>query len=322
MLQSNILIDSDSRARLSDFGLASILPDSQPSESTPSSGGTVRWMAPELLKSGTDITKASDMYAFGVVIFEVRACHDISIACFIHYRCQVFAGKIPFADWPPTTVAVRVLMGQRPDRPEHSDFTDRLWELTQRCWDADPLRRPGSAEMVSHLRRASIVQPVHGNSAEVTMESWGLGSLLRKVSRRLRSVPSVITDLVRFSATRYAVPRPVQEDFFSVEVGGSETSLHSMKFGELHDPIGVQTTPSGPCGLFRRTRRGTSSVRDWNDDHGNLTDKVLLIHRQTFLNLILVTPAGFPLDVCLGSETFNHEMNFHTCFPDVGCPFH
>ena len=208
------------------------------------------------------------MYAFGMLAWEVRARRDISIACFIHHRYKVFAGRVPFADCPPTTVAVRVLLGQRPDRPEHPGLTDELWGMIRRCWEEDALRRPGSSEVVSHLRRASIVQPVHGDALEITLEGWKAGSFLRNVSRRLRGVPSVVTDQFRperFGGTRCTIPRLGPEGFHRMGTDRSETSLHSMKIRELEEPVGGQTTPSGPCGLFRRpafwnSRRGTSAA--------------------------------------------------------------
>ena len=45
--QANILIDDDRRARLADFGLSTITLGS-----TASSGGTLRWAAPEILDGG------------------------------------------------------------------------------------------------------------------------------------------------------------------------------------------------------------------------------------------------------------------------------
>ena len=240
-------------------------------------------MAPELLKLESDISKEADMYAFGMVIFEVRAHHGISIVYFVHHRYKVFAGAAPFADSPPTTVAVRVLSGKRPDRPKNPGLTDELWDLIQRCWEGDPLRRPESSEVVSHLRLASIVQPDRSNMLGVTVEDWtALGGILRKVSRRLRGVPSAITGrfrLTRFGDAHHIISLPVSEDICSIGTNGSETSLRDMKLGESDEPVGVQIAPSGPCGLFRRpafwnSRRGTSSARDWNDRCGNLTDKV------------------------------------------------
>ena len=42
--------------------------------------------------------------------------------------------------------------GARPPRPSHPDLTDDLWELTERCWDADPRRRPEISAVLKTLR--------------------------------------------------------------------------------------------------------------------------------------------------------------------------
>ena len=71
--KSNILIDSDFCARIADFGLTSVL-YSHPmsiSVTAPTRGGTFLWMAPELFNDGAHPSKASDIYAFGMVAYEV-----------------------------------------------------------------------------------------------------------------------------------------------------------------------------------------------------------------------------------------------------------
>lgn len=79
--QVNVLVDSTRRARLTDFGLSNILHGTMSETATAQGRGTIRWMAPELLgadnTSGADSgadrpTKASDVYAVGMVLYEVE----------------------------------------------------------------------------------------------------------------------------------------------------------------------------------------------------------------------------------------------------------
>lgn len=80
---SNVLIDRNGRARISDFGLSTILGEIGSTFATSSTGkprGTLRWAAPELLDlvdhgdpkpQHTGPTIQSDIYSFGSLMLQV-----------------------------------------------------------------------------------------------------------------------------------------------------------------------------------------------------------------------------------------------------------
>ena len=82
--KANILVTSKMRACLADFGLSSVVHDSLvhfPRSSGPR-GGTLRWLAPELLQGSVEYEHkswANDMYAFGCVCYEVFCFVTVSI---------------------------------------------------------------------------------------------------------------------------------------------------------------------------------------------------------------------------------------------------
>ncbi|KAJ7697232.1 kinase-like domain-containing protein [Mycena rosella] len=102
---SNILVDDDGHACLTDFGLT-VLSDATTTQ-TPNGAGSVAWMAPEMLNPtafglpNPARTAASDIYAFGCVCLEL------------------FTGFPPFhqAILYDASVILQVIEGIRPSRP-------------------------------------------------------------------------------------------------------------------------------------------------------------------------------------------------------------
>jgi serine/threonine protein kinase len=70
----NVLLTEDRKARLTDFGLAKVKLHSTNTDTTGHHPkGTLAFMAPELLKMGGKVTESSDVYAYGVTLWEMAA---------------------------------------------------------------------------------------------------------------------------------------------------------------------------------------------------------------------------------------------------------
>lgn len=78
----NMLVSPSLRAAVADFGLAKLV-DTQ-TVSSQRGLGTTRWQSPELLMEGQSRSFQSDVYAFGMTVYEVRRLLYSRNPCLTH----------------------------------------------------------------------------------------------------------------------------------------------------------------------------------------------------------------------------------------------
>ena len=69
---------------------------------------------------------------------------------FRSWHRQVFAEKSPFSGHIGAAV-VSGLKNDRPLRPDHTEVSDCVWNVIQRCWDRDPFQRMTAADVADLL---------------------------------------------------------------------------------------------------------------------------------------------------------------------------
>lgn len=71
----------------------------------------------------------------------------------------MLTGTSPFAKKGKTELACKVVIeGERPQRPRDSEklgFTDRVWEILQKCWEKNPPTRPSIDIVSAYLKQAA-----------------------------------------------------------------------------------------------------------------------------------------------------------------------
>lgn len=130
----NVLLDRNFRGRLSDFGLSVVKQEGSSQLLAAAPAGTLNWMAPELFEKGGRSTKSSDVYALGIVLWEL---------------CS---GKVPHEGLSPPQIMNLVSQGIRDHvseefRVAHPEFSS----LIERCWAQDPSQRPAAQDVVNSL---------------------------------------------------------------------------------------------------------------------------------------------------------------------------
>jgi hypothetical protein len=147
---ANVLIGGDDVAVLADFGLAHSVDSHALQAAVEVRAGTLQWMAPEMFVHGV-CSAASDVYAFGIVLWEMCSC------------------RVPY-DYPPyasvAELRAAVVRGERPK-------VDGAWhaeprELMARCWGGSG--RPAAAFVAQVLcddEMKRFVEATRGRAASL-----------------------------------------------------------------------------------------------------------------------------------------------------------
>ena len=129
----NIFLDRGGHVKIADFGLARPVADAGEARKGEVLG-TPGYMAPEQV-DGMPLTSASDVYAAGVVLFEMLTGQ------------RLFTGR--------TALSIMTQQARGPEfrpRDVNPGVPGGLEELVMRCLSRDPARRPAAAELATGLR--------------------------------------------------------------------------------------------------------------------------------------------------------------------------
>ncbi|KAI6040467.1 kinase-like domain-containing protein [Pisolithus marmoratus] len=134
----NVLVSSDRRALLSDFGLSTFQKSTFSMTVVNPRGGSYSWLAPELLDDYT-LSTEGDVWAFRMVVLEL------------------FTRLIPFHDSPSfINVMTRLVMVRLPPRPSEestlSRMTDPWWAICTSCWRHELSSCPSAKELMEKVK--------------------------------------------------------------------------------------------------------------------------------------------------------------------------
>jgi serine/threonine protein kinase len=167
----NILLDANYRIRICDFGFSRYASDDSPMTQNL---GTPHWMAPEVLAKGSNYTSKVDVYAFGIVLWELAT------------------GETPYHGMDSNAITKEVKDHDlRPGLP--LDLNPAMCDLITQCWDRNPDVRPTFDEIVRRFESERLVfnGANHEEFLRYVHDTATTGELLaREVDRVVKKVVS------------------------------------------------------------------------------------------------------------------------------------
>ena len=146
----NVLLDDRLRAKISDFGLAKIRSEMISNTSTKVLQGTFGWMAPELFDEKPVATKAADIYAYGMILWEL----------------MIKPYRAPFQGLASASVLTAKI--KRGDKQEtiSKDCPKEVASVVQSCWRKST-KRPSASQIASSLEQFFKTLPgAHSSSTQ------------------------------------------------------------------------------------------------------------------------------------------------------------
>ncbi len=167
---ANILVDTEGRPHVTDFGLAKVLAGGEDHTRSGQILGTPSFMAPEQAagRAGT-VTSGSDIYSLGAILYEL------------------LTGRPPFREETPLDTLVQVLEGE-PMLPSHRNrqVPPELELICMKCLEKDLARRYATAEeLANDLERFLKREPIAARPS----------GLIQKFRRWGRREPALVTHL-------------------------------------------------------------------------------------------------------------------------------
>ncbi len=207
---SNIMLDYKGTPYLTDFGLAKLSMAGESSISENMLLGTPFYMSPEQGTSTGEVTKRSDLYSLGVVLYEL------------------IVGRLPFPEGTPYAIIHDHIYKPLPLPSDVNPNVPKAVELVLlRALSKDPLDRYASAgEMITELRAAFVGDPGSYNIAiPGAARHPAASSLLKAMSESVMMMQN--TPPMGNSATNASITPPVGNPASSSTATNTKTATSS-----------------------------------------------------------------------------------------------
>jgi serine/threonine protein kinase len=171
---NNIVIGSDGKAKVTDFGLSS----------SDQLTGAWHWVAPECLENGASrLSVASDVYSLGMCVVEALRVVEVTVLKLDERKHPPF----PWGNLENNVVKVYVVRKRElPKRPQTS--SDVQWDVVERMCTNDPAHRIKISTVVSELAKLAKLAGVSDGASKVApSEPEDVPELIPEVIARMKS---------------------------------------------------------------------------------------------------------------------------------------
>lgn len=211
---ANVLVDSKFRAKVADFGLSQ--------KKRVGATGTPFWMAPELLRRETENTTASDVYSFGIILYEV------------------YSRKDPYEDEDYKTVMQLVTdpkVNKRPPVPPACPPQVEI--LMSDCLVSAPHNRPSFEELDQRLRRLEVDNIEPSGQQTFSLQSRKSSKMQRTDDLLFEVFPQHVAEALRDGRKVEPEHRDIVTIFFSDIVSFTDISgqLSPLKVSDMLDRL-------------------------------------------------------------------------------------
>jgi serine/threonine protein kinase len=154
---SNILLDHHMEARLSDFGLATLMNPSA-SHVTTLVAGTFGYLAPEYFDTGRATTKG-DVYSYGVLLLELLTGKRPTDESFLENGTRLVTWVKETMEEKREEHAIDEALLKLHHHHLPTEEVRLVFSVADRCLDADPANRPTMAQVVKMLEQGKNHHP-------------------------------------------------------------------------------------------------------------------------------------------------------------------
>lgn len=211
----NVVITTDARVKILDFGLAKLVKDDAAADVTHMTGppltevgivlGTVGYMSPEQVR-GLPTDSRSDVFSFGTVLFEM------------------LAGRPPFRGDTAADTSAAILHEDPPALMPEGGVPPVLERIIRRCLEKAPPNRFQSADDLAFALEAVMATPTSAAAAVVDVPNVRAGLLLPVIAIAFTVVA------VALAAAWYSAPQ-------GVDLGAYRFTPFATEGGTTNDPV-------------------------------------------------------------------------------------